>query len=87
MRNSFFSIMISLVVFILLQYLIQAALIALGVSGIWFFILFDLILAFLFAYLQYPSIYRKQALRDPRFHMSFAMYFGILVVLDLIFRF
>ena len=87
MRNSFFSIMLSLVMFILLQYLIQGALIALGITGIWFFILFDLILAFIFAWIQYPRIYRKQAIRDPRFHMSFAMYFAILVVLDLIFRF
>ncbi|MDY4788490.1 MAG: hypothetical protein SO253_04185 [Bacilli bacterium] len=86
MRNSFLSMILFLVFFILFQYALQYVLVMLGFSGVWLYIMFDFILAFAFAYFQYPSVYRKEAFKNPRFHMSVAIYFALLVGLDLLFR-
>ena len=85
MRNSFLSMIIFIIGFILFQYVLSAVLVAVGFTGVWLFIVFDLILAFAFAWFQYPSIYRKEAFKNPRFHMSVAIYFAVLVLLDLLF--
>ena len=86
MRGSFLSIILYLILFIIFQNALQYFLLWIGFEGIWLFIVFDLILAFTFAYINYPRIYRKSAFKDSRFHMSVALWFAIFIGMDLLFR-
>lgn len=69
----------------LLQFVLQIALAAIGISAIAVFIIIELVISVLFAYLMYPAPYRKTAWRDPKFHLNIAIFFSVFVVLQLLF--
>ena len=69
----------------ILQYALQMVLAAIGVSGIAIFIIVEFVISVLFAYLMYPAPYRKNAWRDPKFHMNIAIFFAVFVVIQLVF--
>ncbi|MDD4123634.1 MAG: hypothetical protein VB122_08145 [Erysipelotrichales bacterium] len=56
-----------------------------GLSGLSLIIVLELIMAFLFAYIYYPAPYRKQCFKDPSYHKNVAIFFGIFMILQLLF--
>jgi hypothetical protein len=68
------------------QYVIGSILNILGINPLIATIIMQLSIAFLFAYLYYPAPYRRNALRDPKFHMNVAIFFVVFLVINILFR-
>jgi hypothetical protein len=68
------------------QYVIGSILNILGINPLIATIIMQLSIAFLFAYLYYPAAYRRNALRDPKFHMNVAIFFVVFLVINILFR-
>ncbi len=75
---------IYIVAIILIQRLLSMLLLALGINGVAYLIVFELIVAFLFAFLNYPGD-KKGFIKDPKFHKMFAIFFAVLIGLQVLF--
>ena len=84
-RNPLLRFVIFMALVILFQRALGYALSYIGLTGLAYFIVFELIMAFVFAYLYYPAPYRKDCLKNPKFHMTVAGFFAVFVVLELLF--
>ncbi len=67
-----------------LQYVLQLVLASIGLDAITIFIIVEFCISVLFAYIMYPAPYRKNAWRDPKFHMNIAIFFAVFVILQLV---
>ena len=68
------------------QYVVGTILNLLGVNPLIGTIIMQLLIAFVFAYLYYPAPFRRNALRDPKFHMNVAIFFVVFLVINILFR-
>jgi len=84
MKIDFTRLLLVLLGFFVAQYLIQYFLLVIGVSGIAFVILYNLLLAFVATLIYYPAGYRKAAFSDPEFYRNVAMFFLVFLVLSLV---
>ena len=84
MRIDFTRLIIVILGFFVAQVLIQSFLLSIGVSGITFVVLYNLLLAFVATLIYYPSGYRKAAFKEPDFYKNVVMFFVIFVVISLI---
>lgn len=76
------SSIIYLVLLLAFQVILQYVLIYFGITGIWYYIVFDFILAIVFSLLDFRG---REKLRNPEFHKTLAIYFVILMVVSLLF--
>ncbi len=83
--NPIFRFVLFIIGIILLQRGLMWALTKLGFSGLALIIIFELIMAFVFAWLHYPSYNRKYCFKDPKFHRNVAIFFGIFIIMQLVF--
>ena len=84
MRIDFTRLVIVILGFFVAQILIQSFLLSIGVSGIAFVVLYNLLLAFVATLIYYPSGYRKASFKEPDFDKNVVMFFVIFVVFSLI---
>ena len=84
MRIDFTRLIIVILGFFVAQILIQSFLLSIGVSGVAFVVLYNLLLAFVATLIYYPSGYRKQAFKEPDFYRNVVMFFVIFVIFSLI---
>lgn len=84
MRIDFTRLLIVLLGFFVAQILIQSFLLSIGVTGLSFFVLYNLMLSFVATLIYYPSGYRKQAFKDPDFYKNTMIFFVVFVLLSLI---
>lgn len=84
MRINFGRLLLVLVGFIVAQVLIQMFLTLLGLTGVTFVILYNLILSFVAVLIYYPSEYRKYAFKNPDFYRDVAIFFLIFLLLELL---
>ena len=57
-----------------LQFVLQNVLASFGVDAVAIFIIVELVISVLFAYIIYPAPYRKTAWKDPKFHLNIAIF-------------
>ena len=69
----------------LMQIVIVNILGLIGIGGLASVIILEFIMAVVFAYIYYPAPYRKDALKDPKFHMSICIFFVLFMVFQFIF--
>lgn len=69
----------------LFQQVLTSVLIALHFDFLAIIIVVELGMAVLFALLYYPPGFRRVAWRDPRFHMNVAVFFGIFILIEVLF--
>lgn len=67
------------------QIVLQNILYSMGVDPILILVIVDLVAAFLIVYFNTPSIYRREAIRTPRFHMHVVGLFLIFLLFTIIF--
>ena len=84
MKIDFTRLLIVILGFFVAQVLIQSFLLSIGVGGIAFVILYNLLLAFVATLVYYPSGYRKAAFKDPEFYRNVAIFFLVFLVISLI---
>ena len=84
MRIDFTRLLMVLLGFFVAQVIIQYFLISIGVSGLPFIILYNLLLAFVATLIYYPSAERKFAFRDPEFYKNVAMFFLVFLIISMI---
>ena len=84
MKIDFTRLIIVILGFFVAQVLIQSVLLSLGVTGLPFLIMYNLLLAFVATLIYYPSGYRKQAFKEPEFYKNVVMFFVVFVVISLI---
>ena len=84
MKIDFTRLIIVIIGFFVAQILIQSFLVYLGISGLPFLILYNLLLAFVATLIYYPSGYRKQAFKEPEFYKNVVMFFTVFVIISLI---
>lgn len=84
MRIDFTRLLMVLLGFFVAQVIIQYFLISIGVSGLPFIILYNLLLAFVATLIYYPSSERKFAFRDPEFYKNVAMFFLVFLIISMI---
>ena len=84
MKIDFTRLIIVILVFFVAQVVIQSFLLSLGISGLPFVILYNLLLAFVATLIYYPSGYRKQAFKEPEFYKNVVMFFVVFVIISLI---
>ena len=84
MKIDFTRLLLVLIGFFVAQTLIQYLLLSIGVSGISFIILYNLLLAFVATLIYYPSSYRKSAFKDPEFYRNVAIFFLIFLLLSFV---
>ena len=84
MKIDFTRLIVVILGFFVAQFLIQAFLLSIGVNGLAFVILYNLLLAFVATLIYYPSGYRKQAFKEPDFYKNVVMFFVVFVVISLI---
>lgn len=84
MRIDIGRLLLVLIGFLVAQILIQSFLAMLGVSGIAFVILYNLILSFVAVLIYYPSEYRSTAFKNPEFYRNVAIFFLVFLLLSLI---
>ena len=70
--------------FVLAQILIQYFLALLGLSGITFVIVYNLLLSFVAVLIYYPSEYRKDAFKNPDFYRNVSVFFLVFLLLSLL---
>lgn len=83
MRINFSRLLMVILGFVVAQILIQYFLALLGLSGIAFVIVYNLLLSFVAVLIYYPSGYRKEAFKNPDFYRNVALFFLIFLVLAL----
>lgn len=84
-KNGWMRFIITLLIIIGVQYAVNYALFLIGVTGIVAVIIMSLVMAFLFALLNYPQPFRRYCYKDPKFHSTFAIFFIIFFLFNLIF--
>ena len=84
MKIDFTRLLIVILGFFVAQIVIQSFLITLGVNGVAFIVLYNLLLAFVATTIYYPSGYRKQAFKEPEFYKNVMIFFVVFVVISLI---
>ena len=84
MKIDFTRLIIVILGFFVAQILIQSFLVSLGISGLPFLIMYNLLLAFVATLIYYPSGYRKQAIKEPDFYKNVVMFFVVFVIFTLI---
>ena len=84
MKIDFTRLIVVILGFFVAQILIQSFLVSLGLTGLPFLILYNLLLAFVATLIYYPSEYRKQAFKEPDFYKNVAMFFVVFVIISLI---
>ena len=83
-RNPILRFLIFLVLIIAFQRGLAWVLSLTPLTGIWYLIVFELIMAFVFAYIYFPAPYRKGCLTNPKFHMYVAGFFAALILMQLL---
>lgn len=68
------------------QYVLATVLNLFGVNPLIGTIIIQLAMAYVFAYLYYPAPFRRNAIRDPKFHMNVAIFFVVFLVINILFR-
>ncbi len=76
------SSIIYLAILLVFQVILHYVLIHFGITGIWYYIAFDLIVAIVFSLLDFRG---QEKLKNPNFHKTLAIYFVILMVVSLLF--
>ena len=84
MKIDFTRLIVVILGFFVAQIIIQSFLAMLGISGLAFVILYNLLLAFVATLIYYPSGYRKQAFKEPDFYKNVVMFFVVFVIISLI---
>lgn len=84
MKIDFTRLIIVIIGFFVAQILIQSFLISIGLTGLPFLILYNLLLAFVATLIYYPSGYRKEAFKEPDFYKNVVMFFVVFVIISLI---
>ena len=84
MKIDFTRLLIVILGFFVAQVIIQSVLISLGVDGIDFVVLYNLILSFVATLIYYPVGFRKAALKDPEFYRNVGIFFLVFLVISLI---
>ena len=84
MKIDFTRLLVVILGFFVAQIIIQSFLLTLGINGVAFIILYNLLLAFVATIIYYPSGYRKQAFKEPEFYKNVMIFFVIFVVISLI---
>lgn len=84
-RNPIIRFVLFLILIVAFQRALAFLLALTPLRGIWYFIVFELIVAIFFAYLYFPAPERKGCIRNPRFHAYVAAFFAVFVLLELIF--
>lgn len=84
MKIDFTRLLIVILGFFVAQILIQSFLLSLGISGLPFLIMYNLLLAFVATLIYYPSGYRKEAFKEPDFYKNVVMFFVVFVIISLI---
>ena len=84
MKIDFTRLLVVILGFFVAQIVIQSFLLSIGVSGVAFLILYNLLLAFVATLIYYPSGYRKQAFKEPDFYRNVVMFFVIFVIFSFI---
>ena len=84
MRIDFTRLIFVILGFFVAQIIIQSVLLTLGISGVAFIVLYNLLLAFVATLIYYPSGYRKQAFKEPEFYRNVVMFFVVFVIFSLI---
>lgn len=70
--------------FFIAQILIQYFLIMLGLRGVGFEIMYNLLLSFVAVLIYYPSEYRKTAFKNPEFYRNVSIFFLVFLLLSLL---
>ena len=83
-KIDFTRLIVVIIGFFVAQIIIQTFLSMLGISGLAFVILYNLLLAFVATLIYYPAGYRKQAFKEPDFYKNVVMFFVVFVVISLI---
>lgn len=84
MRINFGRLLLVLIGFVVAQVLIQMFLTLLGLTGVTFVILYNLILSFVAVLIYYPPEYRKYAFKNPDFYRDAAIFFLVFLLLELL---
>ena len=84
MKIDFTRLLLVLVGFFVAQFLIQSFLLSLGITGLPFLIMYNLLLAFVATLIYYPAGYRKEAFKDPDFYKNVVMFFVVFILLSFI---
>ena len=83
-KIDFTRLIVVIIGFFVAQIIIQSFLSMLGISGLAFVILYNLLLAFVATLIYYPAGYRKQAFKEPDFYKNVVMFFVVFVIISLI---
>ena len=84
MRIDFTRLIVVILGFFVAQILIQSVLLSIGITGLPFVILYNLLLSFVATLIYYPAGYRKQAFKEPEFYRNVVMFFVVFVIISLI---
>lgn len=84
MRINFGRLLMVLLGFVIAQILIQYFLAFLGISGVAFVIIYNLLLSFVAVLIYYPTGYRKEAFSNPEFYRNVAIFFLIFLLLEVL---
>lgn len=84
MRINFSRLLMVILGFLAAQILIRYFLILLGLSGIGFVVVYNLLLSFVAVLIYYPSEYRKEAFKNPDFYRNVSLFFLVFLVLALL---
>lgn len=84
MKIDFTRLIVVILGFFVAQILIQSFLLSIGLTGLPFVVLYNLLLAFVATLIYYPSGYRKQAFKEPEFYKNVVMFFVVFVIISLI---
>ena len=71
-------LLLVLIGFLIAQVLIQYFLAFLGITGIAFIVIYNLLLSFVAVLIYYPSELRKDAFKSPEFYRNVSIFFLVL---------
>ena len=77
-----YSFLVSLLIFLGVQFALQYFLLSLGLSSFWFNLLYDLILAILLTIYLFRG---REKLKNPAFHRTLAIIFAFFTIVSLLF--
>lgn len=77
-----YNFIFSLIFILVFQIVLQLILIQIGISGFWYNVIFDIVVALFFTFLDFRG---REKLKNPAFHQTFAFYFVILTIISLLF--
>lgn len=84
MRVDLGRLLLVLIGFLVAQILIQTFLSLLGISGIAFIVIYNLLLSFVAVLIYYPAEYRSTAFKNPEFYRNVSIFFLVFLILSLI---